>query len=70
MTPTGLDDRLDAMALAANGDTDQLPSLITVKADHWINVLGVIGSKAANLADGLRHREIKVVIAAASRLPC
>jgi hypothetical protein len=65
MTPNELDDTLYAMAQAANGDPDQMPGLITVQADHWINVLGVIGAKAANLADGLRHREVKVVIAAA-----
>lgn len=68
MTPAELDDALDAMELAArgSGDLNLAPGLITVRADHWINVLGVIGAKAATLADGLRYREIKVEIASTS----
>lgn len=65
MTPEDLNDRLDAMATEAAGSPDQMPGLITVQADHWINVLGGIGAKAATLADGLRYREIKVVITGA-----
>ena len=65
MTPDQLNESLDAMATEAAGKPDQMPGLITVQADHWINVLGGIGTKAATLADGLRYREIKVVIAAA-----
>lgn len=65
MTPDQLNDRLDAMAQEAGQSADLMPGLITVKADHWINVLGVIGAKAATLADGLRHRDIKVAIAGA-----
>jgi hypothetical protein len=65
MTPDQLNDRLDAMATEAVGSPDQMPGLITVQADHWINVLGGIGAKASTLADGLRYREIKVVIAGA-----
>ena len=63
MTPDELNNRLDAMALEATDNADFMPGLITVQADHWINVLGVIGAKAATLADGLRYRNIKVEIA-------
>ena len=63
MTPDDLNDALDAMAAAAGDDPSKQPGLITVQADHWINVLGVIGAKAATLADGLRYRNIQVEIA-------
>lgn len=66
MTPSELDDRLDAMADTAAGDPDRAPGLITVQTDQWINVLGGIGAKAAMLADGLRYRGIKVEIAKAN----
>ena len=54
------------MALEAADNADLMPGLITVQADHWINVLGVIGAKAATLADGLRYRNIKIEIAFAN----
>ena len=65
MTPADLDDALDAMELSAraSGNLGLAPGLITVQSDHWINVLGAIRAKAATLADGLRHREIKIEIA-------
>lgn len=63
MTPDELNDRLDAMALEAAGTAGLMPGLITMQAEQWINVLGVIGAKAATLADGLRYRNIKVEIA-------
>jgi len=65
MTPLELDDALDAMELAAraSGNLDPAPGLITVQSDHWISVLGAVRAKAATLADGLRHREIKIEIA-------
>lgn len=66
MTPDELNDRLDAMSLEAADNADLFPGLITVQADHWINVLGVIGAKAATLADGLRYRNIKIEIALAN----
>ena len=66
MTPDELNDRLDAMALEAADNAGLMPGLITVQADHWINVLGVIGAKAATLADGLRYRNIKIEIASAN----
>lgn len=68
MTPTELDDALDAMELSAraSGNPDLAPGLITVQTDHWIHVLGAIRAKAATLADGLRHREIKVEIASSN----
>ena len=66
MTPDELNDRLDAMALEAEDNADLMLGLITVQADHWINVLGVVGAKAATLADGLRYRNIKIEIALAN----
>ena len=68
MTPTELDDALDAMELAAraSANLDLAPGLITVQSEHWINVLGAVRAKAATLADGLRHREIKIEIAKAN----
>ncbi|MDB5422264.1 MAG: hypothetical protein JWR59_2211 [Brevundimonas sp.] len=54
------------MAQEAGENGDLMPGLITVQADHWINVLGVIGAKAATLADALRHRDIKIEIVAAN----
>ena len=66
MTPDELNDHLDAMAREAADKADLMPGLITVQADHWINVLGVIGAKAATLADGLRYRNIKIEIALAN----
>ena len=65
MTPDDLNDALDAMAAAAGDDPSNQPGLITAQADHWINVLGVIGATAATLADGLRYRNIKIEIASA-----
>ena len=66
MTPDELNDRLDALALEAAENADLMPGLVTVQADHWINVLGVVGAKAATLADGLRYRNIKMEIALAN----
>jgi hypothetical protein len=63
MTPDDLNDTLDAMAEAANGDPDRMPGLITVQTDAWINRLGAVRAKAASLQDGLRHRDIRIEIA-------
>ena len=38
MTPTELDDALDAMQLAAGSNSDLMPGLITVESNHWVQV--------------------------------
>lgn len=64
MTPTELDDALDAVMQAAGGNADQMPGLITVQADDWIERTSAIGAKCARLDDGLRHRDIVIHIGA------
>lgn len=60
MTPTELDDALDAMQLAAAGNPDQMPGLITVETSHWVNVLSGVRATCSALHDGLRHRNIVI----------
>ena len=60
MTPDQLNDALDAMAAAAGDDTDQLPGLITVETDHWVQVLSSVRATCTALHDGLRHRDIVI----------
>ena len=60
MTPTELDDALDAMQLAAGGNLDLAPGLITVESNHWVQVLSDVRPTCARLDDGLRHRDIQV----------
>ena len=64
MTPTELDDALDAMQQAAGGDANRLPGLITVQTDDWIDRLSAVGAKCARLDDGLRYRDIVIHIGA------
>ena len=65
MTPEALDQTLDAMEAAAASDQLLKPGLITVEANHWINTLGAIRPTCSALHDGLRHRNIKVVVSSA-----
>ena len=60
MTPTELDDALDAMQLAAGGNLDLAPGLITVESTHWVQVLSDVRPTCARLDDGLRHRDIQI----------
>lgn len=60
MTPTKLDDALDAMQLAAAGNPDLMPGLITVESNHWVQVLAGVRPTCARLDDGLRHRDIQI----------
>ncbi|MBB4799652.1 hypothetical protein HNP32_003410 [Brevundimonas bullata] len=60
MTPTELDDALDAMQLAAAGNPDLMPGLITVESNHWVQVLSGVRPTCARLDDGLRHRDIQI----------
>lgn len=61
MTPTELDDALDALQQAAGGDANRLPGLIGVQTDARTSA---VGAKCARLDDGLRHRDIQIHIGA------
>lgn len=60
MTPTELDDALDAMDAAASGDPDRRPGLITIHTDDWLGPFDLVRPVCRSLADGLRHREIAI----------
>lgn len=51
---------LDAMQLAAAGNPDLKPGLITVESNHWVQVLSAVRPTCARLNDGLRHRDIQI----------
>lgn len=65
MTPTELDDALDAMQLAAAANPDLMPGLITVESNHWVQVLSDVRPTCARLDDGLRHRDIQIHVGSA-----
>ena len=65
MTPTELDDALDAMQLAAASNPDLMPGLITVESNHWVQVLFGVRPTCARLDDGLRHRDIQIHVGSA-----
>lgn len=65
MTPTELDDALDAMQLAAAANPDLMPGLITVGSNHWVQVLSAVRPTCARLDDGLRHRDIQIHVGSA-----
>jgi hypothetical protein len=60
MTPDELNTTFDAMTAAAGDDLDQLPGLITVETDHWVQVLSSVRATCTALHDGLRHRDIVI----------
>lgn len=64
MTPTELDDALDAMQQGAAGDAGRMPGLITVRSDDWIDRVSAVGAKCARLDDGLRYRDVVIHIGA------
>lgn len=65
MTPEQLNDALDAMTAAAGDNIDLLPGLIEVNSDEWCETLYAIEKTTRSLDEGIRHREIKVVISSA-----
>ena len=65
MTPTELDDALDAMQLAAGDNPDLMPGLITVESNHWVQALSDVRPTCARLDDGLRHRDIQIHVGSA-----
>lgn len=60
MTPDELTATLDAMAAVAGDDPGQMPGLITVETDHWVQVLSAVRATCSALHDGLRHRDIVI----------
>lgn len=64
MTEAELNDRLDAMAPAAQDQADRAPGLILVETDAWIDRLSAVRSTCSALHDGLQHRGIQIHIGA------
>lgn len=64
MTPTELDEALDAMETAAEGNPDKMPGLITVLTDDWLGPLVMLRGVCKSLADGMRHRDIVIHVGA------
>lgn len=62
MTPDQLTEALDAMAMAAGGNPDLMPGLITVKDVEWVPTFYVLKEECRTQDDGVRHRNIKVAI--------
>lgn len=62
MTPDQLAEALDAMAAAAGPNPDLMPDLITVKDIEWVPTFYVLKEECRTLDDGVRHRNIKIVI--------
>ncbi|MGX5637669.1 hypothetical protein ACWKV8_14945 [Brevundimonas diminuta ATCC 11568] len=65
MTPEQLTTALDAMTAAAGDNIDLLPGLIEVNSDEWCDTLYAIEKTTRSLDEGIRLREIKVVISSA-----
>jgi len=65
MALSELDYALDAMQLAAGSNPDLMPGLITVKSNHWVQVLSDVGSTCARLDEGLRHRDVQTHVGSA-----
>lgn len=57
-------DELDAThdRMAASGVLEGIPGLITINSDHWCGRLSTIRVTCASLSDGLRHRDIMVLV--------
>ena len=60
MTPTDLDDALDAREAAASADANARPGLITIQTDDWVGPLDTVRAICKSLADGMRHRNIVI----------
>lgn len=55
------------MQLAAGGNPDLIPGLITVESNHWVQVLSAVRPTCARLDDGLRHRDTQVHVGSAQQ---
>ena len=56
--------QLDAMQAAAGGADSRKPGLVTIQTDEWIERFHAEGAKPKTIADGIRIRDIKVLISA------
>ncbi len=65
MTPDDLYTLLDDMARSAEagGQSDKAPGLLTVETNHWIDRLSAIRPTCATLSDGMRYRNIRILVA-------
>lgn len=62
MTRDELDLMLDGMA---DNAPDRQPGLITVEANHWCAHLSEVRATCVSLADGMRYRNIKILVSSA-----
>lgn len=62
MTCDELDLALDRMT---NNAPDQQPGVITVEANHWCAQLSEVRATCASLTDGMRYRNIKILVSSA-----
>ena len=60
MTRDELDATLDRMARSDAAEDG--PGLITINSDHWCGHLSTIRATCASLSDGLRYRDIMVLV--------
>lgn len=62
MTHDELDQTLDRMFAAASAPEGQ-PGAVTVQTDDWLGPLSTVKATCASLHDGLRYREIRILVA-------
>lgn len=65
MTHDDLDQTLDRMFAGATAPADQ-PGVVTIKTDDWLGALSTVRATCASLQDGLRYREIQILVSSAS----
>lgn len=61
MTHDDLDQILDRMFTEASMPEDQ-PGAVTVQTDDWLGILSTVKATCASLQDGLRYREIQILV--------
>ena len=61
MTQDELDQALDRM-FAEAASPDQQPGAVTVQTDDWLGPLSTVKATCATLHDGLRYREIRILV--------
>lgn len=61
MTHDELDQTLDRMSAEASTPDDQ-PGAVTVQSEDWLGVLSTVRATCASLQDGLRYREVQILV--------
>lgn len=61
MTHDELDETVDRMLAEAASPDDQ-PGAVTVQTDDWLGVLSTVRATCASLQDGIRYREIQILV--------